>query len=206
MFRFDRRIYTTGSRTFIKGFVILLLILAIGTVGYMRIEKWNMLDALYMTVITITTVGYREVKTVSQEGMVFTIFIIFGGMGIMAYILGLVAQAMVDIKIRSIIGRTKLGLKMRSIKNHYIICGFGRIGKIIGREFKLNKLPMVVVDHDLSTKEMLEDDDIPYLNADATSEEVLIEAGIEKARVAGRQVIRDEDIPEKKWKTMALSY
>jgi voltage-gated potassium channel len=78
-------------------------------------------------------VGFREVKTVSESGRIFTILIIFSGMGIMAYLLGLVAQAMVNVQLRSIIGRTKLGLQMRSIRNHYIICGFGRIGKIICR-------------------------------------------------------------------------
>ena len=193
MIRFNSRIPTSGSRSFIKGFIILLLILSIGTVGYMQIERWSLLDSLYMTVITITTVGYREVKTVSEEGRVFTILIIFSGMGIMAYILGLVAQAMVDVRIRSIIGRTKLGLKMRSINNHYIICGFGRIGKIIGQEFKLNKIPLVIIDNDTGAKESLEDEDIPYINADATSEDILIEAGIEKAKGLISVVASDAD-------------
>jgi voltage-gated potassium channel len=74
-------------------------------------------------------------------------------MGIMAYILGLVAQAMVNIQLRSIIGRTKLGLQMRSIRNHYIICGFGRIGKIICRELKANNIPMVVIDNNPEMKQ-----------------------------------------------------
>ena len=131
MIRFDSGNSPIGPKKIVRGFIILLLILLVGTIGYMLIEKWNILDSLYMTIITITTVGFREVGTVSGAGRIFTIFIIFTGMGIIAYILGLVAQTMVDFQVRSIIGRTKLGLQMRSIRNHYIICGFGRIGKII---------------------------------------------------------------------------
>ena len=105
-----------GPRQIIRGFTILLAVLAFGTGGYMLIEGWSLLDALYMTVITITTVGYREVSTVSEAGRIFTIVIIFSGMGIIAYILGIVAQAMIDFQVRSIIGRRRLGMKIRSMK------------------------------------------------------------------------------------------
>ena len=130
MLGFDDRITPFGARKIVRGLFILLLILGFGTLGYMILEKWHFLDALYMTVITITTVGFGEVERVSEAGRVFTIFVIFSGMGIIAYILGNVAQAMVDFQVRSLIGRTKLGLRMRSIKDHYVICGFGRIGTI----------------------------------------------------------------------------
>lgn len=182
-----------GPKKIIRGFVILLVILATGTIGYSVIEKWGMLDSLYMTVITITTVGFREVRTVSETGRIFTIFIIFSGMGIIAYILGIVAQAMVDLQVRTIIGRTKLGFKIRSIKNHYIICGFGRIGKIIGRELKSKKIPMVLIDNNPDTKHILENGNIPYINDDATNEDVLLEAGIERAKGLISVVASDAD-------------
>ena len=104
------------------------LVLLTGTIGYMIIEGWHFLDSLYMTVITITTVGYGEIRKVDELGRIFTIFLIFMGMGIMAYTLGMVAQTMVELQVRSILGRRKLGLEIRSIKNHYILCGYGRIG------------------------------------------------------------------------------
>ena len=165
----------------IRGCVILTVILLVGTGGYMLFEHWDFMDALYMTVITITTVGYREVGPVSGTGRIFTIFIIFFGVGIIAYILGLAAQVMVDIQVRSLIGRRKLGQKLKSLKDHYILCGFGRIGSIIARELWESKIPMVVIDTDLDNMEALESEGIPYINDDATSDEVLLNAGIERA-------------------------
>ena len=193
MIKFDSGISPFGPKKIIRGFVILLVILTIGTMGYMSIEKWDLFDSLYMTVITITTVGFREVRTVSEAGRLFTVFIIFSGMGIIAYILGIVAQAMVDFQVRSIIGRTKLGFKIRSIKNHYVICGFGRIGKTIGRELKVNKIPMVIIDNNPDTKHILENENIPYINDDATNEDVLLEAGVERAKGLISVVASDAD-------------
>jgi voltage-gated potassium channel len=146
-----------------------------------------------MTVITITTVGFQEVKSVSIAGRVFTIFIIFSGVGIIAYILGMVAQAMVDVQVRSIIGRRRLGIKLRSIKNHYIVCGFGRIGRIICRELKAHKIPMVVIDNHPRFIQAIETEEIPFIHDDATSEEVLIEVGIERARGLISVVASDAD-------------
>jgi voltage-gated potassium channel len=190
---FDHKTYPFNPRRLIKALVILMGILVIGTNGYMIIEGWDLLESLYMTVITITTVGFHEVKTVSEAGRVFTIFVIFSGMGIIAYILGMVAQAMVELQVRSIIGRKKLGKKIRSMKNHYIICGFGRIGKIVTRELKANKIPLVVIDNSPGEIDGLESEEIPFINDDATSEEVMLEAGIERAKGLVSVVASDAD-------------
>ena len=107
----------TSVARILRGVFILAVILLIGTSGYMLIEKWSFFDSLYMTVITITTVGFHEVRKVSNGGRLFTIVIIFLGMGIIAYIVGMAAQAMVDLQVRSILGRRKLGLKIRSLKD-----------------------------------------------------------------------------------------
>jgi voltage-gated potassium channel len=180
----------TSLKRIVRGFVILLIIMGFGTVGYMTLEGWSMLDALYMTVITITTVGFSEVRSVSPIGKVFTIFVIFFGVGLIAYILGISAQTMVESHI---IGRTKLGIRIRSMKNHYIICGFGRIGRVIIRELKMNKVPTVVIDHNPEARESLESQSIPYIIADATSEEALLDAGIEKAKGVISVVASDAD-------------
>lgn len=159
----------------------MFLVLAIGVLGYMSIEGWGFLDALYMTVITITTVGYREVQEVSPSGRVFTIFIIFLGMGIFAYTLGMVAQLMVEFQVRSILGRRKLGMKIKSLKNHYVICGYGRIGSVISQELLEHRIPQLVIDSNPAVKGNLESLEIPYIIDDATNDDVLIEAGVERA-------------------------
>ena len=182
-----------GSRNIIRALIMLGLVLLIGTAGYVVIEGWQILDAIYMTVITITTVGYGEVRAVSPTGRVFTIALICMGMGIIAYTLGMVAQVMVELQVRSILGRKRLSLKIKSIKNHYILCGYGRIGRIISQELKASRIPLLVIDNNPDSKQGLEQQDIPYIIDDATSEDVLIEAGIERAKGLISVVLSDAD-------------
>ena len=189
----DNAISSAGFRSIVRGVVLLSLVLLLGTAGYMVIEGWPLLESFYMTVITITTVGYGEVGTVSEPGRVFTVFLIFAGMGIMAYTLGIVAQIMVEFQVRDLIGRRKLGLKLKNIKDHYILCGYGRIGVVIAHELKSNGIPMMVIDQDPQSKEKLRQQEIPYIIDDATSEEVLIEAGIMRAKGLVTVVLSDAD-------------
>ncbi len=182
-----------GSGNIIRALIMLGLVLLIGTAGYVVIEGWQILDAIYMTVITITTVGYGEVRTVSPTGRVFTLALICMGMGIIAYTLGMVAQVMVELQVRSILGRKRLGLKIKSIKNHYILCGYGRIGRIISQELKASQIPLLVIDSNPDSKQGLEQQNIPYIIDDATSEDVLIEAGIERAKGLISVVLSDAD-------------
>jgi voltage-gated potassium channel len=189
----DGAISSYGPKQLIRVVLLLLWILMFGTIGYMIIEKWHFLDALYMTVITITTVGFGEIRKVSEVGRIFTITLIFLGMGIVAYMLGMVAQTMVEFHVSSIVGRRKMGLKLRSIKDHYIICGYGRIGRIISEELASNGMPMLVLDSDPDSKGILEQEKIPYIIDDATSEDVLMEAGINRAKGLVTAVTSDAD-------------
>jgi len=176
-----------------RGIGLLAAILCFGTFGYMVIEKWDILDALYMTVITITTVGFAEIRPLSQPGHIFTILLIFIGIGIVAYILGLVAQTMVVFQMTKILGRRKLGLKKRSMKDHYIICGYGRIGKTICQELISSNIPVLVIDTGDEAKTQLEEAGIPYILDDATNEEVLLEGRIERAKGLVSVVSSDAD-------------
>ncbi len=189
---FDEGRYS-GLKKLIKGLILLGMVIIVGTSGYIVLEKWGFLDALYMTVITITTVGFKEVRQVSVPGKIFTVVLIFMGIGIMAYTLGMVAQMMVDLQIRSILGRKKLGSRRKNIKDHYIICGYGRIGRIIASELKENNIPCVVVDLNPESRQSLENKKIPFVIDDATSEEVLLEAGIERAKGLVAVVLSDAD-------------
>lgn len=177
----------------LRGAILILIILLVGTIGYVLLEGWPILDALYMTIITITTVGFGEVNVVSNVGRVFTICIIFIGMGIMAYSLGVVAQIMVETQVRTILGRRKLGKELKTIKDHYIICGFGRIGQTIVKGLKSQGVPLVVIDLSPALREILEGENVPHIIGDAASDEVLMEAGIQRARGLVAVVLSDAD-------------
>ena len=147
----------------------------------MTIEGWNFSDSIYMTIITLSTVGYGEERTIGPAGRIFTILLILFGISIMAYIIGLVTETLVESAVRSILGRRKLSKKIKFLKNHYIICGYGRIGRIICKELIRHSISLVVIEKKELQQE-LEQDNILYIINDATREDTLIEAGVEKAK------------------------
>lgn len=147
----------------------------------MLIEGWNVLDSLYMTVITLTTVGYEEVHVLSDTGRLFSIVLMISGIGAMFYALGVGARVLLEGELRYILGRKRLSKKIENLKNHYIICGFGRMGKIICSELMQNKAPFVVIEGDPEIVATM-DADILALQGDATQDSVLKEAGIERAK------------------------
>lgn len=161
---------------------ILVGLLLVGTSGYVVIEGWSTLDALYMTVITVSTVGFKEVMTLSSTGRLFTIVLIIVGVGFIAYSAGSIVQFMVEGQLRSILGRKKVEKKISSLRGHYIICGYGRIGSNICHELKERPVPFVVVEHDQKRCEQLSRDEVLFVEGDATQDETLLKAGIQHAR------------------------
>jgi len=159
---------------------LIFLIISIGVTGYNLIEGWNLLDSLYMTVTTITTVGYREVHPLSPAGRVFTIFLILTGLGMVFYILNMGARILIEGELKELFGRRKLERRIKSLKGHYIVCGFGRMGKIISREFRAKGVDFIVVEKDPISAGLVEKD-ILFVEGDATRDEILKEAGIESA-------------------------
>jgi len=158
---------------------LVLLVVAIGIAGYMAIEGWNFLDALYMTIITITTVGFKEVHDLSTRGTVFTIFLIVGGVGTALYAFTAGAKFILEGEIKEIFGRKKLEKKIRNLTDHYIICGYGRMGRIIAKELQDEGVPFVVVEKDPETLE--ENEGTLSIVGDATRDQTLREAGVDKA-------------------------
>ena len=122
-----------STKHLIISILLSLLIVIFGVSGFIIIEDWDILDALYMTVITISTVGFKEVHQVSQAGRIFTILLVFTGVGFCFYVAGAVVQFMVEGQIRKILGRRRLDKKINRLKNHYIVCGYGRIGSVLCR-------------------------------------------------------------------------
>jgi voltage-gated potassium channel len=173
----------TKSRNLIFAAVMLTLVVSIGTAGYMILEKWSFLDSLYMTVITLTTVGFSEVHPISEQGRILTMTILVSGLGVVGYLIGTLTQILVEGQLLRIMGRKKLERQIEKLKDHIIICGYGRVGRIICEEIYRSKpTPLVVIDSDSTVTAKIEEDGHLYLLGDATEEQCLLKAGIRSAK------------------------
>jgi voltage-gated potassium channel len=161
---------------------MLFLILLIGTVGYHYLEGFTIFQALYLTVVTISTVGYGDLYARSTGGIVFTIFLISAGVGTMFYTASLVAETIVEGRLRAIMGKGKLKRIIKRMKNHYIICGCGRIGFLICRELAAEKVPFVVIEKNPEVIQKIEDEGFLCYHGDSTNDKSLLEAGIKQAK------------------------
>ncbi|MEW5909507.1 MAG: potassium channel protein [Thermodesulfobacteriota bacterium] len=164
---------------FAIGFAVILVVA--GTVGYMIIEEWSLIDSLFMTIITVSTVGYGEVNRLSFPGRIFSIFLIIIGVGYFFFIAGAVVQFMLEGRILNILGRKRLDRKIGRLKNHYIVCGYGRIGRVLCQNIRRKPVPIVVIEKDKEMVPVLEEDGMLYIIGDASNESTLTAAGIEHA-------------------------
>ncbi len=156
----------------------LAYIIAAGTLGFVVIEGVYWFDALYMTAITLTTVGFNEVWELSRGGRAWSMLLMFTGIGIFFYIAGQIALQAVDFKR---IRRYRMKQRIERIKDHYVICGYGRMGSAIAEEFNQNDTPFVVIENDLDLIEELQTRDFLFIEGSATEDENLLSAGIERA-------------------------
>jgi len=163
-----------------------------GTAGYMTIEGWGFLDSVYMTVLTLSTVGYGEVFPLSPSGKLLSILIIITGVGAAAYAVGTAGKLMLEDRISAALGRRYMK-GIQKLNNHYIICGFGRMGKVIGQEMTERGAPFVIVENDPEGVEELDRLGFLYLRGDATLDETLLEAGIERAKGIVSVVTNDSE-------------
>lgn len=150
-----------------------------GTIGYVMVEGWSAFDSLYMTIITITTVGYGEVHPLSNSGRVFTLVLIVGGVGTILYALNNAARILVEGELQDMVGRRKVEKKIKGLKDHYIVCGYGRMGKVICKELYEEGSQFVVIEKEQASTDS--EDNILFIRGDATRDEVLREAEIERA-------------------------
>ena len=162
--------------------LVLLLLVTSGTAGYMIIEGWRFLDAFYMTIITIGTVGFQEVHPLSDPGKIFTILLIIFGVSVLGYAVSKLVQTMFEGQFQRFLGRKKVEKSIDKLRDHYIVCGYGRIGSLICREFAAKPIPFVVVENSLAVLERLEEDKVLFLRGNATEDETLLRAGIKRAK------------------------
>lgn len=179
-------------RRLFPAMMFLAIIVVIGILGYTLIEKWTVLDSVYMVVITLSTVGFQEVHPLSPAGKIFTIFIIVGGVGSAIYAAGQVVEIIVEGEMSGYRKRRNMDKKIRELKDHYLICGFGRVGHQVAQVFETTKIPFVVIDPKKESLDELEAKGVPVLIGDATDDTVLIAAGINCAK--GLIACSDSDV------------
>jgi voltage-gated potassium channel len=161
---------------------LLLSVHLFGVVGYMVIEGWSLLDALYMTVTTITTVGFTETRPLSDGGRIFTMFLILFGVGAAFYILTSLVALVLEGELGLFLGVRTMKRQIEALRDHYILCGFGRVGEEIAREFTERRIPFVIVDDNPDALERCRRHDYLLIEGDASSDAILLEAGIDRAR------------------------
>jgi len=171
-----------SSNKILFSIFLVFLTLVAGASGYMLIEGWNLLDSIYMTVTTLATVGYGEVHEMGTTGKLFTIALIIFGVGFFLYVIGLVVQSMIEGRILSALGRKRLDKKIGLLKNHYIVCGYGRIGKVLCENLRRKPIELIVIDNEQNLVAELDEAPMFYVLGDATDETVLLKAGIKQAK------------------------
>lgn len=158
------------------------LVLSGGVIGYILIEGWTFLESLYMTIITVATVGYKEIRPLSSTGIWFTIILIVLGAGFALYSFGTILEMMVEGGVQDILGRRRVERDIKKLKNHYIVCGYGRIGKVVVEELLKQDLSLIVIETDAGKVQEMLEQGILAIQGNAGDENVLKRAGIEQAR------------------------
>jgi voltage-gated potassium channel len=172
----------TPVRRLTVGAVLFFGLFAFGVLGYMAIEGWSFIDALFMTAITVTTVGFEEVHPLGTGGQIFTIFVAFFGIGWAFYILFGLVDLILGGQLGLALGMRRMRGKIEALRDHYILCGFGRVGQEIARDFVARAVPFVIVDSNPEAIERARKHDYLLVEGDASSDAALTEAGIQRAR------------------------
>ncbi|PSN17742.1 potassium channel protein [filamentous cyanobacterium CCP5] len=164
------------------GAIALGCVVLSGVFWYRLVEGWTWLDAVYMSVITLATVGFAEVQPLGTRGRLFTIILILMGVVVIAYILNSFTEALIQGHLQAGIRLRQRRKLMESLQDHYIICGYGRTGRQVAAEFAMENIPCIVVDSNETSIEMAQQLGFITFQGDATQDEVLIRVGIERAR------------------------
>lgn len=177
-----RQAFADPLRRFELALIFLVLLTAAGTLVYMLLEGWTVSEALYMTVITIATVGYGEVKPLSEAGRMFTIVLILLGVGAAGTAISNAVSIVLGPLLWMTLRQRQLEQMMEQISEHYVVCGYGRMGQQIVRDLNARRQPFIIVDKVEDMAEELLDAQIPHVIGDATRDDVLQRAHIERAR------------------------
>ena len=162
--------------------VFVVIVVVAGVLGYRFLERYTWLDALYMTIITLSTVGFQEVKPLGPTGRLFTIGLLMGGLGVVFYTAVALAESIVEGELQHFFGRRRMEKSIEALREHYLVCGFGRIGAVVCHELAAKPAPFVVIEQQEEPARKAETHRYLVLHSDATNEQVLLQAGVMRAK------------------------
>ncbi|MGC2494302.1 potassium channel family protein, partial [Candidatus Binatus sp.] len=171
----------TLTRRFALALSLVALMTIVGAAGYILIEHMSVLDAFYMSVITISTVGFQEVKPLSPAGRLFTIGLIVTGVGSAVYLFTVIGELIVEGRLREFLGKSAMNRKIHDLKDHVIVCGYGRFGRAVVEELTRNTVPMVVIESDPAKQGDLDGLGALHVMGSALEDSALENAGISSA-------------------------
>jgi voltage-gated potassium channel len=169
-------------RRIVKACTAFAILLLAGTAGYMLIEGWSALDALFMTAITLSTVGYGEVEPLSAGGAVFSVFLIFFGVGAALYTFNAIIHTIFEGQLAEILEVRKMKSRIDALRDHFIVCGFGRVGHEVALELRAQGAPFVLIENHPEVQERAHGLGYLYVAGNATAAEALDAAGVRRAR------------------------
>ncbi|HEX6823855.1 MAG TPA: potassium channel protein [Candidatus Sulfotelmatobacter sp.] len=161
--------------------LLLLIVVGIGTAGFHYIEHWPWFDGLYMVVTTLTTIGYQEVHPLSHSGRIFNVFVILSGVSLLLLGVGALSQALLEFELQSFFGRRRMEREIARLTDHFIICGMGRVGRSVARELARKPASFIIIENAESKRQKFASENWLVLAGDATQEETLRQAQIERA-------------------------
>ena len=170
------------ARQAVTLFIIIGVVFIVGTAGYILIERWSFLDALYMTAISLTTVGFGEVQPLSDAGRVFTILLILTSVGLVAYALGTFSQYLMTPGVMDQLRRNRMANKIKRLENHFIICGYGGLGRVVAETIFQHGEEVVVVEPDPDSAELARRNGYLVVEGSGITDTQLQEAGVACAR------------------------
>jgi voltage-gated potassium channel len=172
----------TPTRRFALALLLVLLMTLVGAAGFRLIEHMSILDSFYMSVITISTVGFEEVHPLSPAGRLFTIGLIVGGVGSAVYLFAIIGELVVEGRLREFLGKTAMNRKIHDLKEHVIVCGYGRFGRAVVEELARNSVPMVVIESNPAKQPEMDAANVLHISGSALEDSVLADAGLGAAR------------------------
>jgi voltage-gated potassium channel len=170
---------------------LVLVLLAVGTVGFHLVEGWPWFQSFYGTLMTVSTIGADPENLLSRQGRMFNVILIFLGVGVVGFAIGTLTHTVIQSELGSFFGRRRMEKEISRLSDHYIICGAGRVGRRVATEIAARNLPLVIVEQDPAKARWAQERDFPVVVGDATREEVLRQARIEYARGLASAVTSD---------------